>query len=253
MLGPGKCCRFSVRVFSEDEEPIGLLDDFGTAISFALAVASVVVGSFLYDVLQSRRRRPRLDFYTTQSKERLGFVIRSKNKTLKEARARCNLIEYDWESGDGVKARRKDILVGDDQSVIYPFQHNAVWIDSKDFSHKLDGTPYTPVPTQAGVRGGVLVTLVEVTTGETFWKHLFMVPTEAVEFGLIPGNVLVAEFPISLQLIAEEIEEERDYSVKFGLETVRIANLQEENPTIEYAFSLRKKRLPPVSQRYSSP
>ncbi len=221
-------------------------DDVANAVSFALAVASVVVGSFLYDLLQSRRRRPHLDFYTTQSKERLGFVIRSKNKTLKEARVRCNFIEYDWESRDGEKVRRKDILVGDDQSVIYPFLHSAVWIDSKDFSHKLDGTPYTPVPTQRGYRGGVLVTLIEVTTGETFWQHLFMVPGEAVEYGLEPGNVLVAEFPISLQLIAEEIEEERDYSVRFGLDTVRVANLREEKPTIEYA------RIPSTTARFPS-
>src|SRR6266568_9429273 len=155
-----------------------LSDNFGTIIgaiiAFALAVASVVLGNFVYDTLRERRNRLRLDFETKQETERLGISVTCRHGYLTEARVRCNNVEYEWETAEGTKAQ-KNILAGDDPSVFYPFKHNATWIDAKDFSPRLNGIPYTPItPPEGGrVRGAVLLTLIDATTSKKFWNHMF--------------------------------------------------------------------------------
>jgi len=225
-----------------------LSDNLGTLLGFLLAVASVVVGSFLYDFLKRKRNKPRLELATKQEKNRLGFEVRSKNKTLREARVRCNHVEYEWESKEGGLTRRKDILVGDDPSVFYPFRHNGVWIDKKDLPSVLGGTPVTPAHDKRDVRGGLLVTITETTIGKEYWRRLFTLPEQATAVMLTPGNAPPAEFLISIQVIAQEIEEEGDYAVRVGLNEVWVTNLDRENPQIGYTFTMWKTR-----PRYGSP
>src|SRR6266566_1697859 len=190
-----------------------LSDNFGTIIdiiiAFALAVASVVLGNFVYDTLRERRNRLRLDFQTKQEDERLGISVTCRHGYLTDARVRCNNVEYQWETAEGAKAQ-KNILAGDDASVFYPFKHTVTWIDAKDFSDALTGTPYTPLVHREGapVRGAVLLTLIDAPTGKKFWSHMFMVGGGAVSLFIEPGSVLPAEFPLFIKIIAKEIIEE---------------------------------------------
>jgi hypothetical protein len=111
-------------------------------IGFLLAIGSVVLGNFLYDAVRERRNRLRLDFETVQETERLGISVKCQRGYLTDARVRCNNMEYQWETSDGLTTR-KSILAGDDPSVFYPFKHSATWIDAKNFSEELNGTPYS--------------------------------------------------------------------------------------------------------------
>lgn len=198
------------------------------------------MGNFLYDTLQERRNRLRLHLEVRQEYERLGFSVRSKHGNLTGARVRCNRVQYEWESGDGVKTREKDIFAGDDPSVFYPFKHSATWIDSKDLAD-LTETPYTSlVPKGGQVRGAVLLKLIDDTTEKTSWTHMFILGKDAVEIMLAAGNALPGEFPIYIQIIAQEIEEEKYYTVGLGA-PLTVIDLDREKPIIRYNFSLRQR------------
>ena len=86
-------------------------------------IAAILVAEMLFERIQRRRSTPKIEIGITEDElgDRIGFLIFSRNKTLKDARARCNDISYPWEEKDGSKLPKKDIFVGDEPSVFYPF------------------------------------------------------------------------------------------------------------------------------------
>lgn len=182
-----------------------------------------------------------MDLQVRQEDERLGFALRSLNRNLRDARVRLNHVEYDWEFADGSHNRRKDIFVGDDPSMFFPFKHSFEWIEPKDLEAVLHRTAAQIIaPKGEPVRGGVLLKLADVSTGKEFWSHLFIIGEGELVI-LSPGNVLPGEFAISIQIIAAEIEEEMHFDVGLGT-PLQVFDLDKEKPIIRYDFSVRRRK-----------
>jgi len=127
--------------------------------SLILTIIGVVIGGLAVYYLLRVRGKPRLFIKTLVRGDNLGFSVSVERNMIKDARVRCNNINYFWE--DGTKLERKDLYVGDAPSSFFPYRVNVEYVN-----HMSEYSTWT-CEEEGRFRGGVLITVKETTIQKT--------------------------------------------------------------------------------------
>lgn len=163
---------------------------------------------------------------------------------MRDARVRCNQANYDWEGVNGNEIERKDIFVGDSPSAFFPFMSEATWLNPSQMEgqyatwHSFESKQDRPEETQ----GAVIITATERKSRKIIFRLGYVFPKGGKEAWIFnPSGRGQPVFKASIRIIAEGIEEVRDYSVSLSMNNIRISGLDSDSPSIvTYAFELRK-------------
>lgn len=205
--------------------------------SLVFTAIGVLIGGLAVYYLLRVRGKPRISIKTLVKGDNLGFSVSVERSMIKDARVRCNNVNYFWE--DGTRLERKDLDVGDVPSSFFPYQVNVEYVDdisihSKWTYDKIEGKePY----------GGVLITVKEMTTRETVHVKGYPIPKNVKTpsiFAPYASDLLSA----CVRIIGEGVEEKRDYSLNVGLNSLIVPAFKEGKSLMDYvsfSFALKKK------------
>lgn len=182
-----------------------------------------------------RHEKPKINIETIRKDEKLGFTVSVGKKMIKDARIRCNNINYTWDDG----ASRRDLFVGDTPSIFYPFETKIKYAeDITEYPHW--GLNKTEL--ESGT--GIIVSVVEITTQKTVYVEGIPIPKNS-DFLFLDGRYSNKPLlKVSIRIIGEGIEEEKDYTLHIGLSNLLIPAIKEGKPIMDYAkctFQLKKK------------
>jgi hypothetical protein len=198
-------------------------------------IGVVIAGVAVYYLLRAIGK-PRLFIKTLVKGDNLGFSVSVERNVIKDARVRCNNINYFWE--DGTRLERKDLYVGDAPSSFFPYRVNVEYVN-----HISENSGWTPEE-EARFSGGVLVTVKEITTQKTVHVEGHPIPKNAttpVVFARSPREPMLN---VSIRIIGEGVEEKIDYSLDVGLNSLIVPAIKEGKPLMDYvsfSFALKKK------------
>jgi hypothetical protein len=212
-------------------------DWFAQAIWYIITFIGGVVTVVLSEVLMDYLKKPKFIIETIHKGDKLGFNVRVKKRTVKDARIRCNNIDYFWENGN--KIERKDLYVGDNPSSFYPFQVTV------EYAEDVSNYPRWVSSDKEYEKGGVLLTVREITTQKTVYVEAFPIPKGVTIMWFYSHYTEKPLFNASIRLIGEGIEEERDYSLWVGLNNLVVPAIREGKPImdyINYGFEVKKKK-----------
>jgi hypothetical protein len=197
-------------------------------------IGVVIAGVAVYYLLRAIGK-PRFSIKTLVKGDNLGFSVSVERNMIKDARVRCNNINYFWE--DGTRLERKDLYVGDVPSSFFPYRVNVEYVNNISENSRTHEE-------EARFRCGVLITIKEITTQKTVHVEGHPIPknfTTPVLFGRSPKEPI---FNASIRVIGEGVEEKRDYSLNVGLNSLIVPAIKEGKPLMAYvsfSFALKKK------------
>lgn len=204
-----------------------------------LTIVGVVIGELAIYHLLRALEKPKLIISTARRENKLGFSVSVKKKMVKDARVRCNNINYFWEEKDGKEIERKDLFVGDSPSFFFPFQVDVEYVTD------LFGYPNVMVlKCVKEYSGGILITVKELKSQKIVYQLVYAIP---IRTRSMIGNFHYANKPVitaSVRIIGEGIEQEKDYSLCVGLNRLVIPAIKEGKPIMDYvsySFELKKK------------
>lgn len=204
-----------------------------------LTIVGVVIGEVALYAYMKARERPKIVIDVARKEEKLGFKVSVKRRMIKDARIRCNNISYPWEENN-TNIGRKDLYVGDEPSLFFPFQAKVEYVD--------DVSNFERVVAEGSEESGkgILITVRDIATQKIIYRYLISIPTHTVTMQLYARYADKPRFSASIRIIGEGIEEEHDYALFVGLNNISIPVIKEGKPLmdyISYSFELKKRGL----------
>jgi hypothetical protein len=203
-----------------------------------VAIVLTVVGVVIADMILTYHRKAKFVIETIHKGDKLGFSVSVKRRTIKDARVRCNNMDYPWENG--TTSKRKDLFVGDTPSFVFPFQAKVEYVDDisskfKDWIKKDGEDP-----------NGILITIREISTQDVVGSYGIPLsfPKGSAQAFIYGHFDRIHFLDASIRIIGEGIEEERDYLLRVGLDTIYIPAIRDGKPVpelISYRFELKKR------------
>lgn len=202
-----------------------------------VTIIGVVISEVALYYYFRRREKPRINISVSNEKDRLGFSVSTEKKVIRDARVRCNKINYAWENQDGAKIERKDLYVGDLPSTFYPFQVKLEYLE--------DITKYRRwIWDEEGGTGGIVASIIEAETKKTVFTAGYQIPQKATAMWVMGKFAGKPFYDLSIRIIGEGIEEVKDYSLHIGLNSLLIPVIKEGKPimdNVQCGFQLKKK------------
>jgi len=234
---------------------LGLTDTsvlLGYLIGFVLSVIAVIVAEMALSYYFKGKEKTKVDIHSHIKEHDFGIQVDSMNKTLKEARVILNGVQYPWIMADGSEVQRRDIFVGEEPPAIFiPFriessnitnefpQHNtkgiSAWLDVKAPKRLTD-----PLP--AGAHA-MLYVLSEKKTNKVFAQFILVTSERARSVGsynMGSGLNMISEARISIRVIAEGIEELREYVLALNLLGLSFVPLGDGEKAMVIALDLKQ-------------
>jgi hypothetical protein len=212
-------------------------ESFPSPIYWAiLTIIGVVIGGLAVYYLLRVRGKPRLFIQTLVKGDNLGFGVSVERNMIKDARVRCNDINYFWE--DGTRLERKDLYVGDAPSSFFPYRVNVEYVN-----HISEHSKWT-YEDETRFSGGVLITVKEMATQKTVHVEGHPIPKNVMTPVVFARSPKEPIFDASIRIIGEGVEEKRDYSLNVGLNSLIVPAIKEGKPLMDYvsfSFELKKK------------
>lgn|GEM_PF-5781265 len=230
-------------------------------LNFFVIVEGALASGMMLNEIMKKRERVELEMSSIHKGNKVGFTIRSKNKTLKGAQVRFNGKNYDWETETGNSLHTMDIFVGDEPpATFFPLKVKAEWLDKAHLDDVPQGIVILTVSDSQSLRKksidkkdfsekvetiGVFE-YSEIQTDKIVWQFAIAMPEKSVSpigkdgLGVPLGDFgkLLGELKVSIRLIAEGIEEERDYSM--GMRIVGVHYGEPDSHRLEYVTELKK-------------
>lgn len=211
----------------------------------------------LADALSNYLHKPKIIIETVSKKiedtnnrriSDLGFVVSVKRKMVKDARVRCNGKEYSWVGEKDDTVERKDLYVGDIPSKFFPFEGTLEYLENVTVEY-LKNTSKLPSnyhwaffadkkhkPLLGLSNKGVLMTLRDKVTKETILSNGIVLP----RFEELPKDFhawdvqaslnvnRLKTFDVSIRLIGEGIEEEKDYVMSLSFYALNMSVIEDK-------------------------
>jgi len=197
-------------------------------------IIGVVIGELAVFSYLEARKRPKIVIGILKKENKLGFCVSVEKRTIKDARVRCNGINYPWENGTNIE--RKDLYVGDNPSSFFPYQVSAEFID--------DVSKVTRWSIRENEKsGGVSIAVKEIITQKIVFNSVCQIPKDATLMHVFADYAETPAFIASIRIIGEGIEETRDYPLRVGLKGLTIGAIKEGKPLMDYVtygFELKK-------------
>jgi hypothetical protein len=201
-----------------------------------ITVVGVVIAELALYKYMRAMERPKIVIGTARQGNNLGFSVTVRRKMIKDARVRCNNMNYVWE--DEGKPERKDLFVGDTPSLFFPFQMSMKYVDD------ISNYPYWSSNGQKLVGNGILTTVTETKTQETVYEMCTAIPEGVVTMIVLGQYMNEPSFNATVRIIGEGIEEVKEYFLHLGLNSLVIPAIREGKPIMDFvqcSFELKKK------------
>lgn len=238
----------------------------GPILEFALTVEGVLVAEMALYQIMRRMERAKLKIMIAEKQDELlvktGFVkghlkleVRSLNKTLKDARVLCNNTHYPWIYENGKTREKRDILVGESPACFSPLIIEGKILSEGDVVKEPEGYSEMWIGTEPpkdahGVpeglsipKGAQAIRLIirEATSGKEATRFGIVAPLSIPDMLLEMRGVKVIEnTDLSIRIIAEGIEEVRDYSLALDLRSLLWRHAK-DGQYLGLFFKLREK------------
>jgi len=211
-----------------------LIENFTTIITSIIGV--VIAELALYRYFKNREK-PKITITTIQKDNKLGFNVSADRRMIKDARVRCNNVNYRWENEEeNSKLDRKDLFVGDAPSVFYPFCIEIKFV--KDLKR------YFRYAFEGAENEGIVVSLTDLKTENIVFQEAYAIPQGSKSMLVLGQYSKENSMDLSIRIIGEGIEEVKDYSLHVGLSNLIIPLIKDGEPEMEHvtcSFMLKKK------------
>lgn len=172
--------------------------------------------------------------------------VQSMNKTLRDARVYCNGIWYPWKYESGLELKR-DILVGEEPPAFFvPFQVSMEAVaEPKTLNEQPEGTQMLMLePQEQALKSAILIIMTEMTTKKEVTRLIIVTPYEMPEGSCdLSGIDKFFEGPkLSIRIVAEGIEEVKDYDRELRLRRLALFRDKNEKRIGILQFELKEKR-----------
>lgn len=246
-----------------------------------ITVIGVVIGDLAVSSYFEWRKKPKVIIGTCAKKVEitqnrrisdLGFTIGVKKRMVKDARIRCNNKKYSWVEEDGHLIERKDLDIGDVPSQFFPFEGILEYREDIPIEFFQNMSKLPPEHHWVYIRdkkgepllglsnNGLALTLKDKVSEEVIFSNGLLLPnfkklpdnilkndsTRYLVSSEITGSIEVSKLDVSIRLIGEGIEEEKDYklSVSFynlGMSLDKESMIQEKLDLNQVNVSLNFK------------
>jgi hypothetical protein len=233
-----------------------------------------VISLMLADVISNYLHKPKVIIDTCRKKVEdaqnyrisdLGFTVSVKRKMVKDARVRCNGKKYSWVEEDGQPIERKDLDVGDFPAQFFPFEGTLEYRENMTLEYlknvsKLPSNYHWVYfqdkqgkPLFSLSKNGVLITLKDKLTKEIILSNGIVLPNfeelpkddlEGIDIKSSLNISRLKTFDISIRLIGEGIEEEKDYVMSISICDVNMSLIKDKLALnqIKVSFNLKPKK-----------
>ena len=186
---------------------------------FVTGIVATVVSLLVYDLIMSKRGKPKVTIKPKQVNGKLGFSVDIKKKNVARGGVFINRKKYVWSNEDGTpwlnedgKPFERKYLDVKIPSFIFLFQINGEFVD--DLSVKKDGLPK---------KEGLFISVKEIGTQETVFSDGYSIPKEEEHIaGFFDLDDNQQSVNLKMVLIGDGLEEEKDYIAVLRLKRLDI-------------------------------
>jgi hypothetical protein len=191
-------------------------------------ILAVVIGDLLvaavigiYDLLHRRQSRPKFRVELAKQDDKLGFQVRSENRSITDVAVLCDGIVCPWDE-KGKEKPRADLFVGDEPATVLPYEAELRIVRESDPFIGIDFT----------IRNRITKTVIAE-------GHSMLNPS--IGSGRIEDATEPLELTSRIRLVGKDIEEIRDYDLRVAITSGIEVNIVGKVADKYISYSLAEK------------